>query len=44
MHKSESIQENETQKILWEFERQADHLISVRRPELVIVKKGEPAE
>ena len=28
---------NETHKILWEFELQTDHLISARRPDLVIV-------
>ena len=38
-HDSESIPENETLKILWDFEIQTDHLISVRRPDFVIVKK-----
>ena len=36
----ESFLENETQKILWDFEIQTDHLLSVRRPGLVIVKKN----
>ena len=47
MFNLEFVLENEMQKILWDFEIQMDHLISVRRPDLVIVKKkggGEPAE
>ena len=46
MHNPESVLENETQKILWDFEIQSDNLISARRPNLVIVynKKREPAE
>ena len=45
MHKSESVRENETHKILWDFGIQTDHQIPTRRPELVIVKKKwEPAE
>ena len=39
MHNLESTQENETLKIFWEFEIQTDHLISARRPDLVIVNK-----
>ena len=44
---------NETHKILWDFEKQTDHLISARQPVLVIVNnnnnnnnnnKREPAE
>ena len=30
--------ENETHKIVWDFEIQTDHLISARRPDLMIVK------
>ena len=30
---------NETHKILWDFEIEADHLISARRPDLMIVNK-----
>ena len=46
MHNPESILENETHKILWDFEIQMDDLISTRRPDLVIVNKNkrEPAE
>ena len=39
MHNSEPILENESQKILWNFEIQTNHLISARQPDLVIIKK-----
>ena len=39
MRKTKPIQQNETRKILWYFQIQTDHLIPVRRPEQVIVKK-----
>ena len=39
MYNSESVQENEMYKHLWEAELQTDHQISSRRPDLVIVKK-----
>ena len=39
MHNPESVRENETQKFLWDFEIQTDHLISARQPYLVIVNK-----
>ena len=35
----ETVLENETPKVLWDFEIQSDHLISARRPDLVIVHK-----
>ena len=41
VHELESIQENETQKILWNFEVQTDHLILVRRLDVLIVNKKE---
>ena len=41
MHNPESVQENETHQILWDFEIQTDHLISARQPDLVIIKKRE---
>ena len=37
IHNPESVIENETNKILKDFEIQTDHLISARRPDLVIV-------
>ena len=39
MHKPESILENKTQKIVWDFEIQTDHLIPDRRPNRVIVNQ-----
>ena len=39
MHNSESVQENEKHKLLWDFEIQMDHLISARWPDLMIVNK-----
>ena len=39
MHNQESVLENETHKLLWDFEIQTDHLISARRPDLVIINK-----
>ena len=43
MQNPESILENETHKILWDFEKQTDHLISARRPDLVIINKKKRA-
>ena len=41
MYYPEFVHENETHKILWDFEMQTDHLISARRPYLVIVNEKE---
>ncbi len=41
MHNPESVLENETHKLLWDFEIQMDHLISARRPNLIIINKKE---
>ena len=41
MHNPESVQENETHKLLWGSVIQTDHLISTRRPDLIIIKKKE---
>ena len=39
MHNPESVLKNETQKLLWDFEIQTNHLTSVRRPDLIIINK-----
>ena len=39
MHNPTFVLENETHKLLWNFEIQTDHLFSVRRPDLVIINK-----
>ena len=45
MYNPESVQENETHKILWDFDIQADHLILARQTYLVIANnKKEPAK
>ena len=33
--------ENETHKLLWDFETQIAHLISARQPDLVIINKNK---
>ena len=39
MHNPESFLENEVHNILWNFEIQTDHLISIKRLDQVVVKK-----
>ena len=39
MHKPTSVLENGKYKALWDFDIQTDHLISVRRPDLIIINK-----
>ena len=39
MHKTESVLENEMNKIHWDSEIQKDHLISARKPDLVNINK-----
>ena len=31
--------ENDTHKLLWDFDVQTDHLISARRPNLILINK-----
>ena len=38
MHNPASVLENETHKLLWELNIQTDHLISDRRPDLIVIK------
>ena len=35
-----SVLENDTQKLLWDFDIQEDHLISARRPDLIIISNN----
>ena len=39
MHNPAPVQENDTHKLLWDFDVQTDHLISARRPDLIIINK-----
>ena len=38
------VLENKTHKLLWNFEIQTDHLISARRPDLVIINKNRTCQ
>ena len=38
-HEPESVQENDECKILWDFSIQTDHVISARRPDIVVINK-----
>ena len=39
MHNPAPVLENPTHKLLWDFDIQADHLISARRPDLLVINK-----
>ena len=41
MHNPESLLENETHKVIWDFETQTDHQILVRRPDPLIINKKQ---
>ena len=38
-HNPAFVLENETQKLLWDFDIQMDHLILPRRPDFLVIKK-----
>ena len=39
MHNPAPVLENNTHKLLWDFDVHTDHLISARRPDLIIINK-----
>ena len=39
MYNPASVLGNDTHKLLWDFDIQTDHLISARRPDLIIIKR-----
>ena len=39
MHNPVPVLENDTHKLSWDFDIQTDHLISARRPDLIIISK-----
>ncbi len=41
LHNPAPVLENDTHKLLWDFDIQTDHLISARRPDLIIINKKE---
>ena len=40
MHNSAPVLENDTHKLLWDFDIQTDHLISARRPGLIVINNN----
>ena len=41
MHNPVPVLENNTHKLLWDFNIHTDHLISTRRPDLIMMNKKE---
>ena len=41
MHNPTSVLNNDIHKLLWDFDVQTDHLISTRRPDLIIINRKE---
>ena len=39
MHNTAAVLENDTDKLLWDFNIQTDHIISARRPDLIVINK-----
>ena len=44
MHNQVSVKENDTQKLLWDFDIQTHHLISARGPDLKIINNNKKKE
>ena len=44
MHNPAPVPENNTHKLLWEFDVHTDHLISARRQDLILIKKKKKRE
>ena len=44
MHNPAPVLENDTHKLLWDFNIQTDHLIPARRPDLIIINKKKKKE
>ena len=44
MHNPAPVLENDSQKLLWDFNIQTDHLIPARRPDLIIINKKKKKE
>ena len=39
-----SVLENDAHKLLWDFDIQTDHLISVKRPDLILINQKKKEE
>ena len=44
MHNPAAILENDAHKLLWDFDIKTDHIISARRPDLIIINKKKKKE
>ena len=44
IHNQESVQENDIHKIVWNFQIQTDHLITIRKPDQVIINTKKEKE
>ena len=44
MHNAAPVLENDTHKLLWDFDIHTDHLISARRLHLIIINKEKKKE
>ena len=44
MHNPPPVLENDTHKLLWDFDIHTDHLIPARRPDLIIFNKKKKRE
>ena len=44
MHNPALVLENDSHKLLWDFNIQTDHLIPARRPDLIIINKKKKKE
>ena len=44
MHNPAAVLENGTHKLLWDFDIQTDHLISARRPDLIVINNKKKRE
>ena len=44
MHNPVAVLENDTHKLLWDFDIDTDHIISARRPDLIIINKKKKRE
>ena len=44
MYNPAPVLENDTHKLLWDFNIQTDHLIPARRPDLIIINKKKRKE
>ncbi len=44
MHNPAPVRENDTHKLLWDFDIHTDHLIPARRPDLIIINKKKKRE